>query len=135
MKIFIADDSILVRERLAALISELQAVELVGQAGDVDETLGGIRQSRPDVVILDIRMPGGNGIQVLEAIKTCDVKPAVIMFTAFPFPQYRQKCLELGADYFLDKTMEFDRVAHVLEQLHGKIVAGSHQPQAEVETN
>jgi DNA-binding response OmpR family regulator len=76
-------------------------------------------------VILDIRMPGGNGIQVLEAIKTSTAAPVVIMLTAFPYPQYRKKCLEVGADYFLDKTTEFERVVEVLEQLYSKTVTGS----------
>lgn len=125
MKVLIADDSTLVRERLVALISELETVELVGQAGNAREALRVIQRLRPDVVILDIRMPGGSGIQVLEAIKTSTAAPVVIMLTAFPYPQYRKKCLELGADYFLDKTTEFDHVAKVLRQLHGKTVAGS----------
>ena len=116
MKVFIADDSALVRERLAALISEIEGVEVVGQAEDAPEVLEGIQQLRPDVVILDIRMPGNNGIQVLEAIKRSTAAPVVIMLTAFPYPQYRKKCLEAGAEYFFDKATEFEQVAEVLKK-------------------
>lgn len=49
---------------------------------------------------LDIRMPGGNGIRALEAVKPGDAPPVVIMLTAFAYPQYRAKCLAVGADYF-----------------------------------
>jgi DNA-binding NarL/FixJ family response regulator len=119
MKVLIADDSTLVRDRLATLISELKDVELVGQSGSALETLEAIQQLRPDVVILDIRMPDGNGILVLEKIKAREAAPAVIMLTAFPYPQYRKKCLEAGAEYFFDKTTEFDCVVEVLEQLNG----------------
>ena len=120
MKVFIADDSALVRERVAALISEIEGVEVVGHAGDAPEALEGIQQLRPDVVILDIRMPGNNGIQVLEAIKKSDAAPVIIMLTAFPYPQYRKKCLEAGADYFFDKATEFEQVAEVLKQLQAR---------------
>jgi DNA-binding NarL/FixJ family response regulator len=119
LKVFIADDSTLVRERLDALISEIEGVEVVGQAGDAREALDAIQHLRPDAVILDIRMPGNNGIQVLEAIKKKNVAPVVIVLTAFPYPQYRKKCLEVGAEYFFDKATEFECVAQVVEQLAG----------------
>lgn len=117
LKVLIVDDSDLVRERLTALILELEAIELVGQAADAQEALEAIPRLRPDVVILDIRMPGGNGIQVLEAIKRNGAGSVVIMLTAFPYPQYRKKCLEAGAEYFFDKATEFERVGEVLQQL------------------
>lgn len=117
MKVFIADESSLVRERLAALVSELEGVELVGQTGDAYEAFEAIEQLRPDVVILDIRVPGGNTLQMLAVVKKIAVAPVVIMLTAFPYPQYRQKCLEVGADYFFDKPTEFDRVVQVLEKM------------------
>lgn len=117
MKVFIADDSALVRERLAALISEIEGVEVVGQAGDAREALEAIQHLRPDAVILDIRMPGNNGIQVLEAIKKSTAAPVVIVLTAFPYPQYRKKCLEAGAEYFFDKATEFEQAAEVLKKI------------------
>lgn len=117
MKVLIADESSLVRECLAALVSEIRGVELVGQAGDAYEALETIQRLRPDVVILDVRMPGGNGIRVLEAIKKSTAAPVVIMLAAFPYPQYRKKCLEVGADYFFDKSTEFDRVVQVLRKM------------------
>jgi YesN/AraC family two-component response regulator len=125
LKVFIADDSALVRERLAALISELEGVEVVGQAEDAPEALEGIQRLRPDAVILDIRMPGNNGIQVLEAIKKSTAAPVVIMLTAFPYPQYRKKCLEAGADYFFDKATEFDQVAEVLKKIQSSTTGES----------
>ena len=115
MKVLIVDDSTLVRERLAGLLSELGNVELVDQAGSGGEALAAMQRSRPDVVILDIRMPGGNGIQLLKAIKSGAASPVVIVFTAFPFPQYRKKCLEAGADFFFDKDTGFERIVEALD--------------------
>ncbi len=117
LKVFIADDSAPVRERLAALISDLETVQLVGQAENGHDAMEAVRKLRPDVVILDIRMPEGNGFQVLEEIKKNVATTVVIMLTAFPYPQYRRKCLEAGAECFFDKTTEFDRVAEALEHL------------------
>jgi DNA-binding NarL/FixJ family response regulator len=120
MKVFIADDSALMRQRLVSLLSEVEGVELVGQAGDAHEALEAIRRLKPDVAILDIRMPGGNGITVLEAVRAGEATPVVIMLTAFPYPQYRKKCLEAGADHFFDKATEFDSVLKALEQLRAR---------------
>ena len=91
MKIFIADDSSVIRDRLNALLSDLPGVEVIGEAGDAEAALKGIQELNPDVVILDIRMPGGNGITILEQIKRTDASPVVIMLTNYPYPQYRKK--------------------------------------------
>jgi DNA-binding NarL/FixJ family response regulator len=116
LTILIADDSALIRERLAAMLSEIDGVQLVGQATTAQEAIDLVTRFQPDVVILDIRMPGGNGIEALQAIKK--ITPSkVIMLTAYPYPQYRAKCLRLGADYFLDKNDEFDQIARVLEEI------------------
>ena len=120
MKVFIADNSSLVRECLIALVSELRTVELVGQAGGAHEALEAIQRLRPDVVILDVRMPEGNSIQMLETIKKSAAAPVVIVLAAFPYPQHRKKCLEMGADYFFDKSTEFARIVQVLKKMQDK---------------
>ena len=117
LNVVIADDSPLVRERLAVLLSELDGIELVGQAGTGDETLQAVERLKPDVLILDLHMPGNNGMEVLEAIKRGGAGPVVIVLTAFPYPQYRERCLKAGAEYFFDKASEFEEVSEALQQL------------------
>ncbi|NJN95244.1 MAG: response regulator transcription factor [Anaerolineales bacterium] len=117
MKIFIADDSLIVREHLVTLLDELTGVEIVGQAGNVAEAISGIRSLRPDVVILDIRLPDGSGIDVLQNVKQDQPPPVVIILTNYPYPGYRQRCLSAGADFFLDKSTEFDQLPRLFEQL------------------
>lgn len=117
MRVFIADDSVLLRERLKVMLSELNEVEVIGEAEDGHQALKGIHELSPDVVILDIRMPDGNGINVLQNIKRMERDPVVIMFTNYPYPQYRKKCVELGADYFFEKSKEFEKVTETLKQL------------------
>jgi DNA-binding NarL/FixJ family response regulator len=133
LKVFITDDSVLVRERLVGLISELEAVELVGQAENALEAIEAIQRLRPDVVILDIRLPGGNGIEVLKAIKQNVPAPMVIMLTAFPYRQFYEKCREAGAEYFFDKASEFHHIVEVLKQLHnGKTEAEVINPETKL---
>jgi DNA-binding NarL/FixJ family response regulator len=115
--VFIVDDSPVVRDRLLTLISELPNVEVVGQADVAFEAINSIRRLRPSVVVLDISMPGGSGMYVLETVKKDRPVPVVIMLTNFAHEQYRQKCLQLGADYFFDKSTEFDRVTQVLREM------------------
>ena len=117
LKVFISDDSATVREHLVTVALDLPEIAVVGQAQDVPGSLAAIRQTRPDVVILDIRMPGGNGIKVLREVKKLNPAPRVIMFTNYAYAQYRKKCEEAGADFFLDKSTEFDKLPQVLEQV------------------
>ncbi len=117
MRILLVDDSPVVRERLAALLAEVEGVEVVGQAQDAPEAVAAIRALQPDVVTLDIRMPGGNGIDALAEVKKLQPTPVIIMLTNYPYPQYRKKCLDAGADYFLDKSTEFEQVAQILKRL------------------
>ena len=132
LKVFICDDSATVRERLVIMALELPAVDVVGLADDAPGSLDAIRQARPDVVILDIRMPGGNGIDVLRQLKEENPAPKVIMLTNFAYAQYRKKCEEAGADYFLDKSTEFGRIplalAQVLQGLQPVLVQTPHRP-------
>lgn len=121
MKIFIADDSPIVRARLLTMLSDFDQLEVVGQASNVQEARNGIATKRPDVVILDVRMPGGTGIDVLHNLKKKHGLPVVIIFTNFPYDQYRARCFEAGADYFFDKSTEFDKMLGVFEKLASRI--------------
>jgi DNA-binding NarL/FixJ family response regulator len=114
--VFIADDSHIVREHLVTMLEELAGIEIVGQAENVAEAISAISKLQPDAVILDILMPGGNGIEVLENIKQAGIGPLVIILTNYPYPLYRQKCMQAGADFFLDKSTEFEQIPELLER-------------------
>lgn len=115
LKVFIADDSDLMRDRLALMIGEMESIELIGHAPTARQAIDQILQLKPDLAILDIRMPDGDGIQVLKSIKAQTTKPIVIMLTAFPSSIHRRKCIEAGAEFFFDKATEFDQVALVIK--------------------
>jgi len=115
MKLFIADDSEVMRERIRELLLAIEGVELSGEAGDVQTSIKGILDLKPDVVILDIRMPGGSGLEVIQRLKEHPKTPLIIVLTNYPFPEYKEIAIKLGADYFFDKATEFDEVQTVLE--------------------
>jgi two-component system response regulator DevR len=117
VKIIIVDDSELIRQRLEEQLTAIENVQIVGQAEDAYSAVTMIAKTHPDVVILDVRMPGGSGIDVLRAIKKEGSPPKIIMLTKYPYPQYREKCLELGADYFFDKATEFDKAIELIRKL------------------
>jgi len=103
-----------VRDRLVTLLTELHGVEVVGQAKDAVEARNLAEELRPDVAILDIRMPKGSGADVVRDIKKLNPTPKVIVLTNYPHPENRKKCIERGADYFFDKSTEFKKVMSVL---------------------
>jgi len=115
--VFIVDDSPMLRDRLVTIISALSNVEIVGQADTAFEAIESIRNLRPAIVVLDLSMPGGTGMHVLESIKKDRPAPVVVMLTNFAQEPYRQRCLQLGADYFFDKSTEVGRLTDVLRQL------------------
>jgi len=117
LKVFIADDSDVLRGRVIDLLSELPNVKVIGQARNGVEAASSVYILKPDVVILDIRMAEGNGISALKDIKQYDIAPVVIMFTNYPNSQYKKKCLENGADFFFDKSTEFEDLIETCKNL------------------
>ncbi|MDD5242778.1 MAG: response regulator transcription factor [Syntrophorhabdaceae bacterium] len=117
MKLFIADDSEMMRERIRELALAVEGIELVGEAGDVRASIKGILDLKPDVVILDIRMPGGSGLDVLREMKRHLKTPLIIVLTNYPFPEYKEIAIKLGANHFFDKATEFDEVQRALERM------------------
>jgi len=121
MRVFVADDSKILRERMINMLTETPGITCVGEAGDGEEACYEIAQSKPDAVILDIQMPKENGISVLKKIKRDWPSTVVIIFTNYPFEQYRNRCLDLGADFFFDKTMEPEKPIAVLKRMASEI--------------
>jgi len=119
MRVFIADDSAVIVERLADLLKEIPGVELAGHASNATEAVRCIRQIKPDAVILDFQMPGGSGLDVLRAIRPDHPNLHVLICTNYPYPQYREGCLGAGANFFLDKSSEFEKIPAILRELTG----------------
>jgi CheY-like chemotaxis protein len=123
MKVVVVDDSPIVRERVIDMLRDLVLIEQIDQAVDGLDALVVIARVRPDLVVLDIHMPSAdgtrvdNGMNVLKALKAQPDSPLVIMLSNFAEPQYRARCKQLGADAFLDKSIEFFQLVDVAEAL------------------
>jgi len=118
MKVLIVDDSELIRQRLVDLIQGFEVIENIALAGNAEEAYTSCSEIYPDVIILDIHLPGENGIRILEKIRKKNTIVKIIILTNFPYPQYRKKCMELGADYFVDKTNEFASISDILKTIY-----------------
>jgi DNA-binding NarL/FixJ family response regulator len=113
-KILLIDDSELIGTKVLKLLSTIAAVELLGQAKSVKEGLRACEEEKPDIVFLDINLPDGSGIVLLKELKIRQPHIRVIMLTNSADSFYRHKCAELKAEYFLDKTKDFDRIPQLV---------------------
>lgn len=117
MKLLIADDSVLFRDRLKRLLNNFEFVSVVAEAGNGVEALQLIQETDPDVAILDVRMPELNGIEVLKKIREVGPRPKVIILTNYPYKQYRDRSLAEGADYFFDKNQNIQDLTEIITKL------------------
>ena len=109
VKVFLADDSELIRTRVAAMLGA-PVMDIVGQAETPQDCITGILATRPDVVVLDVQLDGGQGLEVLRAVRAAAPGIAFIVFSNNSGAAYRKRYLEAGAACFLDKTTEFDKL-------------------------
>lgn len=114
MKLLIIEDSSLVAERLRLVLAAIPDLA-IATAGRADSGLDCFRAWQPDTVILDIDMPGGNGVELLRAIKQERSGTQVLMFSHHDC--YRSYCHREGADAFFDKAADFEHLAGFVRQL------------------
>ena len=104
MKVMIVDDSTLLQSRLTNALKEMDENLNISQAGSCKEALHMFSRFKPDMVILDIALPDGSGINLLQRFKNDAPAVHVVMLTNFPTDEFKKNCMELGADYFFDKS-------------------------------
>lgn len=116
-QVFIVDDSVWIRLRLAQAIARMPDVALVGEAASAAEAVTGILRTRPDSVLLDLSLMGRTGLDVMKAVRAEAPEIVFIVLTNHSESQYRDACMAAGATYFLDKSQDFDRVRCVLAEI------------------
>jgi len=118
LRVAIVEDSERILAHLAEGLSAVDNVCIAGTAGTEAEALQLLGQGNWDLVILDLQLREGNGLRVLKAIREQQGDAGTIaVFTNYAFPQYRQRSLDLGADYFFDKARELSRVVALAEDM------------------
>jgi two-component system response regulator DesR len=121
LKVFLADDSSAIRQRVNALLGAA-AIDVVGEAETPQACITRILALHPDVVVLDVQLEGGTGLQVLKAVRSADPSIAFVVFSNNSAPAYRKRYLGEGAARFLDKSTEFDQLAHAVTAAGGRAV-------------
>ena len=104
MKVIVVDDSKLLQSRLMMELMKVDRTLSIRQAFNCKDALELFALFNPDVVILDIDLPDGSGIDLLQKFKKDDPVAEVIIFTNYPIYEFKEKCMQLGANHFIDKT-------------------------------
>jgi len=115
--ILIVDDNMNFVDRMISLLQETDSPRQIYSANNYDEARRLLVEVNPDIVLLDINLPGKNGLEILKMIRSENTFSSVLMLTNHADAYYRQQCMELGADYFLDKSEDFGLVPGIVNQL------------------
>lgn len=118
IRVVLADDQALVRGALAALLSLEDEIEVVGQAGRGEELVALVEKTAPDVVLVDIEMPGMDGFEATRQISAAWPQVKCLVVTTFGRPGYLQRALEAGASGFVVKETPADQLAIMVRDVH-----------------
>ncbi len=118
LKVLLIDDTVMILQRLQSLLAEVKQVGSTESVTSAEEALVMLDGYQPDIMVLDINMPGMSGIDMLRSLQLKNmIKPVVIMLTNNTFAGYRDECMRLGADYFLDKSRDFLQIPSIVEKV------------------
>ncbi len=120
LKVLIVEDSEVVTRRIRSMLKELAIVAVVGEAINGTEAMAITETMHPDIVLLDINLPGISGVEILKEIKLNHSRTRVMILTNYSDLHHRMRCKEAGADYFFDKSIEFEKVPDVLTTLYNE---------------
>ncbi|MFA6571809.1 MAG: response regulator transcription factor [Bacteroidota bacterium] len=121
IKIIIADDHAVVRKGLKQIFDETQDLSVVDEANSGNELLDKVRNKKYDVVILDISMPGKDGLDTLKELKIIQPDLPVLVFTVFPEEQYAVRILKAGAAGYLNKESAPEEMIDAIRKVtHGR---------------
>ena len=117
IRVLLAEDQAMIREALAALLSFEDDIEVVAQVGRGDEVTRAALASKPDVALLDIEMPGMDGLTAAAALSQASPGTKIVILTTFGRPGYLRRAMEAGASGFVVKDSPADRLARTIRQV------------------
>jgi len=118
IRLVVVDDQMLIREGMVTLLSMLPDLEVVGSAANGIEALDLVAKQRPDVVLMDVQMPGMNGVAATGEIRRRFPETRIIMLTTFDDDEYVFRSLEAGASGYLLKNADPDALARSIRAVH-----------------
>jgi len=124
-RILIADDHVIVREGLKRIIEASPGLLVVAEAASGQEALDEAKTARPEVVLLDVSMPGRGGLETAQELKKRDPRVKVLMLTVHPEDHFAVRCLKEGADGYLTKDVASEQLVQAIRKVHsgGKYVS------------
>ena len=119
IRVLIADDQAMIRAGFAMILDAQPDIEVVAEAADGDEAVATAEASRPDVIVMDIRMPGRDGIAATSEICRADDHARVLIVTTFDYDEYVYRALRAGASGFLLKNAPPENLANAVRVIAG----------------
>jgi two-component system response regulator DesR len=117
IRVLLAEDQVMIREALAALLSFEDDIEVVAQVGRGDEVTSAAKDTKPDVALLDIEMPGADGLTAAAALRQACPDIKVIILTTFGRPGYLRRAMESGASGFIVKDSPADKLVRTIRDV------------------
>ncbi len=118
IRVLLVDDHLVVRMGLTAVLKPVEGLEIVGEAEDVPGAIRRFRELLPDVVLMDLRLPGGGGIEALKSIRSEFPTAKVVMFTTYDFEEEIRRAVQAGAVGYLLKSISSKELAAALFSAH-----------------
>jgi len=115
LRVLLVEDSVVLADRIREVLGQIQDVELVSVVTDENSAIAAARASSIDVMILDLQLRKGTGFGVLSALGA--ERPITVVLTNYAIPAYRKRAEELGVEYFLNKSLDYDRLPDVIRTL------------------
>jgi two-component system response regulator DesR len=117
VRLLLAEDQVMIREALAALLSFEGEFEVVAQVGRGDEVLDAAKRTHPDVAVLDIEMPGMDGLAAAAELKKMHPGTKIVILTTFGRPGFLRRAMESGVSAFLVKDSPADKLTHTIRRV------------------
>ncbi len=118
IRVFLADDHLILREGIRSLLQKVADIEVVGEASDGKEAVAKVEQLVPDVVLMDITMPGLNGLEATKQIKQKKPEVKVLILTMHETGQYLSQMLQVGASGYVVKTTAASELISAIRAVH-----------------
>lgn len=119
LRVYLVEDSAHVRDLLLDFLHVPGELEIVGYSDTEAESVAAIISQNVDAVIVDLKLREGSGMAVIEKLRKANLNPppTLIVFTNHPFPEIRRRAMQLGADFFFDKSADYDSIRATLQDL------------------
>jgi len=116
--VLVVEDSLSIIERIITMLEEVESIKLVIHAANYGESIKMIQEMETDVVLLDLNLPDKSGVELLRVIKSKFPDIKVIVLTNHATDSYREICTYIGAEYFFDKSNDFDKIPAIINSFN-----------------